>query len=70
MQTHEGITEGIRRQLECRDSELSGLREKSNSLTVAIADLKKQLTVREQELQLARREAKSTLRYVYVHNCT
>ena len=62
MQTQESIADGLRREMESRDSELGVLRDKSNSLTVAIADLKKQLTMREQELQLAKREAKSTLR--------
>lgn len=62
----------LRRELEGRDSQLSSLREKGNSLSVAIADLKKQLTMREQELQLAKKEAKSTLRYIhctmYIYN--
>ncbi len=69
MQTQERITDSLRKEIESRDSELSVLREKGNSLTVAIADLRKQLTVREQELQLAKREAKSTLRY-YHYLCT
>ncbi len=73
MQTQERITDSLRKEIESRASELSVLREKGNSLTVAIADLRKQLTVREQELQLAKREAKSTLRYnyncVYLYTC-
>lgn len=64
MATQESIAERLRGELASRDSELCKLRDQGNSLTVAVADLRKQLTVKEQELQLAKREAKNTLRYM------
>ena len=57
----EGTATSLRQELESRDSELSILRNKTNSLTMALADLKKQLTISEQEVQAVKREAETTL---------
>ena len=47
--------------IEGRDAELSKLRDKLNSLTVSVSDLKKELEVKGHEVLMIRREANNRL---------
>ena len=53
---------GLHLELEGRDSELCKLRDKVNTLTVAVSDLKKELEVKGHEVLMIRREANNKLR--------
>ena len=50
------------KEVDRRDSELSKLRDRVNTLIVALSDLKKELEVRCQEVVMVKREANSQIR--------
>ena len=52
-------------EIEGRDSELSKLRDKVNTLTVAVSDLRKELEVKGHEVLMIRREANNRLQLVH-----
>ena len=51
----------LQSKVEGRDSELSKLRDKVNSLTVSVSDLRKELEVKGHEVLMIRREANNKL---------
>ena len=48
-------------EIEGRDSELSKLRDKVNTLTVAVSDVRKELEIKGHEVLMIRREANNRL---------
>ena len=55
--SHERAVGELQSKVEGRDSELSKLRDKLNSLTVSVSDLRKELEVKGHEVLMIRREA-------------
>ena len=59
--SHERVVNELQSKVEGRDSELSKLRDKVNSLTVSVSDLRKELEVKGHEVLMIRREANNKL---------
>ena len=59
--SHERAVGELQSKVEGRDSELSKLRDKLNSLTVSVSDLRKELEVKGHEVLMIRREANNKL---------
>ena len=60
--SYERTVNSLQVEIEGRNSELGKLRDKVNTLTVAVSNLKKELEVRGHEVLTIRREANNKLR--------
>lgn len=58
---YERAVNELQSKIEGRDSELSKLRDKVNSLTVSVSDLRKELEVKSHEVLMIRRKANNKL---------
>lgn len=61
MSQYEKTVSDLNADVECRDAELSKLRDKANSLTVGVNKLRKELEVKGHELLTVRRETNTVL---------
>lgn len=59
--SYERAVDELQSKVEGRDSELSKLRDKLNSLTISVSDLRKELEIKGHEVLMIRREANNKL---------